>query len=151
MRRSACSPACSTAVASSAAAPSAVPLRCARDRHRAAGRREPRRRRRRVSRDLYAQLAVLPLRVPPLREYAEDVPELLRHCIDQLTEAEQLPFRRCSVAAQNRLRNYPWPDNLRELRNLVRRLLLRGGARGDLARGSRARAGARRRPTTRRW
>ena len=31
------------------------------------------------------------------------------------------------MAAQNRLRNYPWPDNLRELRNLVRRLLLRGG------------------------
>ena len=80
-----------------------------------------------VSRDLYAQIAVLPLRVPPLREYAEDVPDLLRQCIDQLTEGERLQFRRCSVAAQNRLRNYPWPDNLRELRNLLRRLLLRGG------------------------
>ena len=80
-----------------------------------------------VSRDLYAQIAVLPLRVPPLREYAEDVPELLRQCIDQLTQGERLQFRRCSVAAQNRLRNYPWPDNLRELRNLLRRLLLRGG------------------------
>jgi len=80
-----------------------------------------------LSRDLYAQLAVLPLRVPPLREYAEDVPDLLRQCVDQLTEGEQLQFRRCSVAAQNRLRNYPWPDNLRELRNLLRRLLLRGG------------------------
>jgi two-component system, NtrC family, nitrogen regulation response regulator NtrX len=80
-----------------------------------------------ISRDLYAQIAVLPLRVPPLREYAEDVPELLRQCTDQLTEGEQLQFRRCSVAAQNRLRNYPWPDNLRELRNLLRRLLLRGG------------------------
>jgi len=81
-----------------------------------------------ISRELYAQLAVVPLRVPPLREYAEDVPELLRQCTDQLTEGEQLQFRRCSVAAQNRLRNYPWPDNLRELRNLLRRLLLRGGA-----------------------
>ena len=81
-----------------------------------------------ISRDLYAQIAVLPLRVPPLREYAEDVPDLLRQCTDQLTEGEQLQFRRCSVAAQNRLRNYPWPDNLRELRNLLRRLLLRGGA-----------------------
>jgi two-component system, NtrC family, nitrogen regulation response regulator NtrX len=80
-----------------------------------------------ISRELYAQIAVLPLRVPPLREYAEDVPELLRQCTDQLTESEQLQFRRCSVAAQNRLRNYPWPDNLRELRNLLRRLLLRGG------------------------
>ena len=80
-----------------------------------------------LSRDLYAQLAVLPLRVPPLREYAEDVPDLLRQCVDQLTDGEQLQFRRCSVAAQNRLRNYPWPDNLREMRNLLRRLLLRGG------------------------
>ena len=81
-----------------------------------------------ISRDLYAQLSVLPLRVPPLRDYAEDVPDLLRLCIDQLTEGEKLRFRRCSVAAQNRLRNYPWPDNLRELRGLLRRLLLRGGA-----------------------
>jgi DNA-binding NtrC family response regulator len=55
------------------------------------------------------------------------VPDLLRQCIDQLADGEQLPFRRCSVAAQNRLRNYPWPDNLRELRSLLRRLLLRGG------------------------
>ena len=44
-----------------------------------------------------------------------------------LREADGLPFRRFSVAAQNRLRNYPWPDNLRELRQLVRRLLLHGG------------------------
>jgi two-component system, NtrC family, nitrogen regulation response regulator NtrX len=80
-----------------------------------------------ISRDLYAQVSVLALRVPPLREYPEDVPDLLRQCTDQLTEGEQLQFRRCSVAAQNRLRNYPWPDNLRELRNLLRRLLLRGG------------------------
>jgi DNA-binding NtrC family response regulator len=81
-----------------------------------------------ISRDLHAQLSVLPLRVPPLRDYAEDVPDLLRQCIDQLTEGESLNFRRCSVAAQNRLRNYPWPDNLRELRGLLRRLLMRGGA-----------------------
>jgi len=81
-----------------------------------------------LTRDLYAQAAALVLRVPSLREYAEDVPDLLRHCIDELTESEQLRFRRTSVAAQNRLRNYPWPDNQRELRNLVRRLLQRGGA-----------------------
>ena len=78
-------------------------------------------------RDLYAQLSVLMLRVPSLRDYAEDVPELLRHYVDALTETEGLRFRRFSVAAQNRLRNYPWPDNARELRNLTRRFLLNSG------------------------
>ena len=78
-------------------------------------------------RDLYAQLSVLLVRVPALRDYAEDVPELLRHEVDVLTETAGLRFRRFSVAAQNRLRHYPWPDNVRELRNLTRRFLLNGG------------------------
>jgi len=81
-----------------------------------------------VRRDLLAQLNVLILRVPPLRDYAEDVPELLRHQVDRMVDADGLPFRRFSVAAQNRLRNYPWPDNVRELRHLVHRLLQHGGS-----------------------
>src|SRR5690606_8001977 len=78
-------------------------------------------------RDLLAQLNTLIFRVPPLREYAEDVPELLRYYVDRLVDAEGLRFRRFSVAAQNRLRNYPWPGNIREMHNLVHRQLLRGG------------------------
>jgi two-component system, NtrC family, nitrogen regulation response regulator NtrX len=81
-----------------------------------------------LRRDLLAYLNVLIMRVPPLREYAEDVPDLLRHQVDRLVDADGLPFRRFSVAAQNRLRNYPWPDNVRELRHLVHRLLMHGGA-----------------------
>lgn len=80
-----------------------------------------------LRRDLLAQLNVLIVRVPPLRDYAEDVPELLRHYVDRLVDGEGLSFRRFSVAAQNRLRNYPWPDNVRELKNLVHRLLIQGG------------------------
>lgn len=80
-----------------------------------------------LRRDLLSQLNTLIVRVPPLREYSEDVPELLRYYVDRLVDAEGLPFRRFSVAAQNRLRNYPWPDNVRELRNLVHRLLIQGG------------------------
>ena len=79
-----------------------------------------------LRRDLVAHLSVLSLKVPPLRDYSEDVPELLAHYVDKLVDSEGLTFRRFSVAAQNRLRNYPWPDNVRELKNLVRRLLLTG-------------------------
>jgi two-component system nitrogen regulation response regulator NtrX len=80
-----------------------------------------------LRRDLVSHLNALSLRVPPLREYSEDVPELLTYYVDKLVDAEGLTFRRFSVAAQNRLRNYPWPDNVRELKNLVRRLLLSQG------------------------
>ncbi|MGE0582701.1 MAG: sigma-54-dependent transcriptional regulator [Steroidobacteraceae bacterium] len=77
--------------------------------------------------DLLAQLSTVIFRVPPLRDYAEDVPELLRYYVDRLVDAEGLAFRKFSVAAQNRLRNYPWPGNLREMHNLVHRALLKGG------------------------
>jgi two-component system nitrogen regulation response regulator NtrX len=80
-----------------------------------------------VRRELLSHLSIVVIRVPPLREYSEDVPELLRYHVDVLVDAEGLPFRRFSVAAQNRLRNYPWPGNVRELKNLVKRLLILGG------------------------
>ena len=67
------------------------------------------------------------MNVPPLREYSQDVPDLLRYFVDRLVDEERLPFRRFGVAAQNRLRNYPWPGNMRELKNLVQRLLILGG------------------------
>ena len=79
-----------------------------------------------LRRELVSHLNVLMARVPPLREYSEDVPELLNYYVDKLVDAEGLPFRRFGIAAQNRLRNYPWPDNVRELKNLVRRLMLTG-------------------------
>jgi DNA-binding NtrC family response regulator len=79
-------------------------------------------------RDLLALLNGLIVRIPALRDYAEDVPDLLRHYVDRLVDAESLGFRKFSVAAQNRLRNYPWPDNVRELRTLVHRLLVQGGS-----------------------
>ena len=81
-----------------------------------------------VRRELLSHLSIVVIRVPPLREYSEDVPELLRYHVDVRVDAEGLPFRRFSVAAQNRLRNYPWPGNVRELKNMVKRLLILGGA-----------------------
>ena len=51
---------------------------------------------------------------------------MLRYYVDRLVDAENLDFRRFSVASQNRLRNYPWPGNVSELKNLVHRLLIMG-------------------------
>jgi two-component system nitrogen regulation response regulator NtrX len=76
--------------------------------------------------DLYYRLNVVPLRMPALREHAEDVPELLNFYADFYSSREGLPYRRFAIAAQNRLRNYSWPGNSRELRNLVQRLLIMG-------------------------
>jgi DNA-binding NtrC family response regulator len=83
--------------------------------------------------ELYYQLAVLPLVVPPLRERADDIPELLEQHADAIALRDGIAYRRFSIAAQNRLRQHPWPGNLRELRNLVQRLLILGGGDIDLA------------------
>ncbi len=80
-----------------------------------------------VQTELLSRLNVITITVPPLRDYAQDVPELLRYYVDRLVDEEHLPLRRFGVAAQNRLRNYPWPGNVRELKNLVQRLLILGG------------------------
>jgi DNA-binding NtrC family response regulator len=76
---------------------------------------------------LYFRLNVLPLQVPTLKERAEDVPELVRFYADWIPNHEDLPYRAFSMAALNRLRNHSWPGNIRELRNLVQRLLILGG------------------------
>jgi DNA-binding NtrC family response regulator len=76
--------------------------------------------------ELYYQLKVVPLAVPSLRERSEDVPELLRYYTDFFSNRDKLPYRHFPVAVQNRLRHYTWPGNLRELRNLVQRLLILG-------------------------
>jgi len=76
--------------------------------------------------DLYYHLNVVPLHVPPLREHSSDVPELLNYYVDRFVIKENLPYREFSIAAQNRLRHYSWPGNIRELKNLVQRLLILG-------------------------
>ncbi len=81
--------------------------------------------------DLYYLLNVVPLAVPPLREHSEDIPELLEHYVDRLVNFDHLPYRKFSVACQNRLRHHSWPGNARELANLVQRLLILGDG-GDV-------------------
>lgn len=76
--------------------------------------------------DLYYQLNVVPIEIPALRDHHEDIPELLEFYVNYFVERENLSYRHFSVAAQNRLRQYPWPGNVRELKNLVQRLLILG-------------------------
>lgn len=78
------------------------------------------------SEELYYLLNVLPIQVPPLREHAEDVPELLNYYVNQLTAQDGLPYRHFTLPAQNFLRNHRWSGNILELRNLVHRLLILG-------------------------
>ncbi|MFN4262581.1 MAG: sigma-54-dependent transcriptional regulator [Thioalkalivibrionaceae bacterium] len=76
--------------------------------------------------ELFYRLNVLPLRVPPLREHAEDVRELLEFYVEQLHRQEALPVRRFDRAALDYLRRYHWPGNVRELKNFAQRLMILG-------------------------
>lgn len=78
--------------------------------------------------DLFYHLNVVPMQIPALREHADDVHELLNYYIDYLVSHERLSYRHFNVAAQNRLRSYEWPGNIRELRNLVQRMLILGNS-----------------------
>lgn len=81
----------------------------------------------RLDKGLELQVGVLPLQVPPLRERPQDVPDLVNHHADRLSNSEGLEYRHFSISALNRLRNHDWPGNERELINLVKRLLVLGG------------------------
>jgi two-component system, NtrC family, nitrogen regulation response regulator GlnG len=71
--------------------------------------------------DLFFRLNVVPIRLPPLRERAEDIPDLVRHFF-RTSEKEGLPIKVLDPEAVERLCAYRWPGNVRELENLVRRL-----------------------------
>ncbi len=73
--------------------------------------------------DLFYRLNVVPLRLPPLRERIEDVPDLMRHFLRK-AESEGLPAKRFESGATDRLKGYTWPGNVRELENLARRLVV---------------------------
>jgi len=71
--------------------------------------------------DLYYRLSVVPIRLPPLRERTEDIPELARHFFAEAQE-EGLSAKALDAEAMDALKAYHWPGNVRELENLVRRL-----------------------------
>ncbi|MDD5272919.1 MAG: sigma-54 dependent transcriptional regulator [Methylovulum sp.] len=80
----------------------------------------------RFRQDLYYLLNEVTMEIPPLRSHSEDVPALLGFYVDYFVNQDKLAFRRFSMAAQNFLRNYGWRGNVRELKNLVQRLMILG-------------------------
>jgi len=71
--------------------------------------------------DLYFRLNVAPIRVPPLRDRAEDIPELARAFLLRASR-EGLPSKTIDQSALDRLKLHEWPGNVRELENLIRRV-----------------------------
>ena len=71
--------------------------------------------------DLYFRLNVAPVRLPPLRDRVEDIPDLARSFLLRAAR-EGLPSRTIDAAALDRLKTHPWPGNVRELENLIRRI-----------------------------
>ncbi len=74
--------------------------------------------------DLYYRLKVVPLYVPPLRERREDILPLARLFLDRFARQFRKPFRSIAPAAERVLLDYPWPGNIRELKNLLERTVL---------------------------
>ena len=74
--------------------------------------------------DLYYRLNVFPIASPPLRERAEDIPELARHFLGQARRQMGVAVDRFAASALDALQSYPWPGNVRELRNCIERAVI---------------------------
>ena len=74
--------------------------------------------------DLYYRLNVVPIIVPPLRERREDIPALVRHFMKIHAEEQGLRIKEVTPEAMAVLQQYEWPGNIRELRNLIERLMI---------------------------
>ena len=77
--------------------------------------------------DLYHRLAVIIIQVPALEKRKEDIPLLVSHFVDILSREQGLEKKFFSNKAYTKLNSYPWTGNIRELRNVVERLLILGG------------------------
>ena len=81
--------------------------------------------------DLYHRLSVVPIRVPPLSDRREDIPELVEYFMDQISIATGLPRRKIGADAMAVLQSHIWPGNVRQLRNNVERLMILAGGEPD--------------------
>ncbi len=83
--------------------------------------------------DLYHRLSVVPIRVPPLAERREDIPDLVNYFMEQISQSTGLPQRKIGDDAMAVLQSHDWPGNVRQLRNNVERLMILAGGEPDAA------------------
>ncbi|MGY8968085.1 MAG: sigma-54-dependent transcriptional regulator [Flavobacteriales bacterium] len=76
--------------------------------------------------DLYHRLAVILIEVPSLAERTDDIPLLADHFIAEIAKKDGMPIKKIEPAAMNLLKQYPWSGNVRELRNVIERLMILG-------------------------
>jgi two-component system nitrogen regulation response regulator NtrX len=81
--------------------------------------------------DLFHRLSVVPIRVPPLAERREDIPELINYFMDHISHTTGLPKRKVGADAVAVLQSHDWPGNVRQLRNNVERLMILAGGDAD--------------------
>lgn len=74
--------------------------------------------------DLYYRLNVIPVVIPPLRERRSDIPELVNHFLKKLKHRRRASITGCSPEAMSCLIDYHWPGNIRELENMIERLVV---------------------------
>ena len=78
--------------------------------------------------DLFHRLSVIPIHVPDLKDRAGDIPELIAHFLLQVCEEQGIALKKFNDKAVKELQKLPWTGNVRELRNVVERLVILGGA-----------------------
>jgi two-component system NtrC family response regulator len=78
----------------------------------------------RLRTDLYYRLSVVRLRVPPLRERRDDTPQLVQHFLEQARVRHHREPKEVAAAAIRVLHDYPWPGNVRQLRNVIEQLVV---------------------------
>ena len=83
--------------------------------------------------ELFHRLNVVPIEVPSLAERREDVPELAQHFIEAFNKAQGLPLRELSEEAVAMLQTINWPGNVRQLKNVIERVLILGADKGEIA------------------
>ncbi len=86
----------------------------------------------RFRQELYDRLNVVPIAVPSLEERREDIPDLARHFIETFNRTQGLPLRTLSEEADALMQTMAWPGNIRQLRNVIERVLILGEGTGAI-------------------